>query len=331
MPFEQPQENLPPNDKEKTEGNPELLTNPFMPDSEFRRRFDQQMREDFLFDHTSESGEVIKDIPNVRNREGAIEFIEGLGRFWNKAQVYFDQYWQSTISKTGANYHDKGQFSLDEIGKLKDELAGVDMDIMEHPHRIIKETFLAFDLYACINGLKPDRIVSLVNGAVRLDAITHALGFDSQNYLSIHLKTDNPYRKDLSGDPVYEGKPILHQSTVLILEDTSDLRDERTYKIARKWLIEQGAGRVPVFMERLANLDMMATGVFSVQKERHSIDKFIEIQKELNDDDCYNSYSTGVPTTNPKFWKGEKSKISQIIEADPSIYDSFFEFIRNYK
>jgi|GEM_PF-5008889 len=292
----------------------------------FRIKFQEQLEEDLVVPTRLDDGRVV-DVPSFRIREDATEFVEELKLFWEKAEQSYKEYWQKPIAKTGAQYHDTKKFPLHQIDEVKGDLekggTGRTYDALSE---IKQETLLAFELYSCIEAVKPDRIIALVNGAARLDSLAYALGADSMNYLSIHRSIDKDHRKELSAGPIYEGKPILPGSTVLLLEDTSDLADERTYRDAREWLKEQGVTNAPVFLEYMTRLDQ-----FAMQHQGWTVEQQIEIQQQLNDENCWNAYANTTPGRHSEFWKAIKGRLTTAIESNPQLIDSFFELIRKYK
>lgn len=259
------------------------------------------------------------------------ELIEGLDVFWKKTKLFYDQYWDTEVSKSGNLYHQKDEpfryfEQKDELESLTEEDSGVLEPGNKVAEDAIREIYLSFDLYACIKGLQPDLIIPLVNGAVRMAAMAKALGIDSENYLSIHRQTGDEYRKSLPAMPIYHGKTIERGSKVLLLEDTSSLEGDRTYRDARTWLEGQGVSDVPVFLEFVT-----AVNPHTEASKDFTDQQFIDIQEELNRENCYNSFNRGAPKPDSKFWTETKSKLSEITEQNPNLYDSFFELIRDMK
>lgn len=300
---------------------------PLITGREFHRKFQEQIVKNFVEPIKLEDGRIVDNYLS-HPQEGSIKLMEGLKLFWANAEQSYKDYWQKSISQTG-NQHSKDQaFAHPEIDKLKNELRKGKILSYDDLFNIEKSVMLIFELYVCIKSVKPDRIISLVNGALRLDSLANALGEDSMNYLSIHRNVGKDYREGMSIGPIYEGKPVLPGSTVLLLEDTSDLTDKRTYRDAREWLKSQGVTNAPVFFEYMTRLNG-----FLIDQKRYTIEQFIETQEELNSENCWNAYAISNPTwqKNSKFWTSVKSKLTEAVEADPQLFDSFFDFIRNYK
>lgn len=298
---------------------------PFYIAREFRIKFQEQLKEEVVVPVRHADGKVV-NYDDYRTREDAVEFMEKMKLFWGRAALSYKEFLQKPIAKTGAQYHGTKKFPLPEIDQVIEELKGVGHHGTFDPlYNVRDNTLLAFELYACIEVVKPDRIISLVNGAARLDSVAYALGADSMNYLSIHRSIDQDHRKTFSAGPIYEGKPIAPDSTVLLLEDTSEFGDERTFEVARTWLKDQGVTNVPVFFEYVTRLDQFAMG-----NEKNELD-YIKIQEQLNRENCWNAYANTAPPRHSKFWTNTKSKLTEAIESNPQLISSFFELIRNYQ
>lgn len=289
--------------------------------SAFSRRFHDQFLTDVVATVKNPDGST-EEMYDVIPTEGAERFAEGLKVFFSEVQQAYDSYWETEISKTG-NQFNKGNILRDE------QLAEFNDERIRERGWFDRDTLLfiqlAFDLYVTIRGLRPDKIITLVNGAVRLHALCQTLGFDSSNYLSIHRDIQKyDYRKNLTVGPVYEGEPIGPGSKVLMLEDTSSLEEYRTYKEAREWLKKQQVVEAPVFLEFVTSLDESAASY-----KMGSNEKRIEIQDELNKENCYNSFSRGEPDPDSSFWTDTHNPILGIIKEQPEMYDEFFDFIKN--
>lgn len=266
------------------------------------------------------NGSIEKVEDYIANEE-AEKFVKGLKVFLNRVHQAHDSYWNTEISKTGNQFHRMDYVSSSQLEELDDLEKIKNGNFDENTKKIIH---LAFDLYVTIQSLKPDRIVTLVNGALRLHSLCQALNFDSNNYLSIHRDNGRyDYRKDLPDNPVYEGELISSGSKVLLLEDTSSLMEDRTYKDARKWLEEKKVVDVPVFLERMVSLDKC-----SASYKLNSDEERIKIQDELNQEHCYNSFSIGEPDRKSSFWSHTHNPILRIIKDRPELYDEFFDFIK---
>lgn len=259
--------------------------------------------------------------------EHGSELMEGFDIFWHKAQRFYEQYWDTKAAELGKIYRktDNPFFYFDQKEELEFLIGHTSREILKIVARkAVRDIYLAFDIYTCIQGLQPDRVVSLVNGAVRMAAIANALGVDSENYLSVHRTMGDDHKKVLSAEPIYLGKPIEKGSRVLLLEDTSSLGVNRTYQQARDWLKRFGVSDVPVFLEFVDVVNpSTATG-------REFTDaQFIQNQEELNRENCYNSFNKGAPNPDSSFWVATKSTLSAITEQNPNLYDSFFELIKS--
>ena len=290
---------------------------------EFSLRVNEQFETSGVEPYTMPDGRIV-EVPVGIPVESAKELVEGCKVFWQKAQQAYDSYWETEISKTG-NQHFKGNKLLsNEVLSQFDVKEGKAVRRFEYDAKLKMQ--LAFELFITIQSIKPDRIITLVNGAVRLHAICQALGFDSSNFLSIHRNTGEDYRKDLTKETTYEGQPIEPGSKVLMLEDTSELSEQRTYRDAREWLKKHGVTEAPVFIEYMTSLNEMSVS-YGTQKDEDRI----KVQNELNQDDCYNSFSNGEPSRGSTFWSNIDSRIVKITKDHPELYDQFFDFIRNYK
>ncbi len=288
----------------------------------FEHQFVKRVNEDYVWP----DGRIT---PGYRQEHapGAHELADRLIKFWQDAEENRKQYWKKDISKTGASFHDSGKFHLGQIEEFKFGVEHYDVGGMTG-EGVTEDTQLAFDIFTCIEETKPDLIISLANGGSHLSTIANTMGFDADNYLSIHrnVGTDN-YRKDMPTGPIYEGKPITPGSRVLILEDTTSLQDERTYRDARAWLSTQGVTDAPVFLERMVQLTDEA-----VSTEKYTDEDFIAVQDELVNDNCYNSYCRWeLRRKNVAFWAKMRNKLVDATEKDPGLYERFFDLIRNRK
>ena len=289
--------------------------------SAFSRRFHDQFLTDVVATVKNPDGST-EEMYDVIPTEGAERFVEGLKVFFSEVQQAYDSYWETEISKTGNQFHKGSIIRNEQLAEFNDakirETGWFDRDTVDFIH-------LAFDLFVTIRKLQPDKIIVLVNGAARLRALCQALGFDSNNYLSIHRNIDqHDYRKNLAKDSVYEGEPVTAGSRVLLLEDTSSLEEYRTYKEAREWLKKRGVLEVSVFLEFVTPLDESAVSYAMGTNEKR-----IEIQDELNKENCYNSFSRGEPDPDSSFWTDTHNPILRIIKEQPEIYDEFFDFIKS--
>lgn len=263
-------------------------------------------------------------VDDTERREDAPDFVAGIKVLLSRAQFVYDDYWGNLISATGnQTYRSKVLKTPFYTEKQKKALE----DWEEAPISLADgETFetlnLALDLYACISVLKPDIIITLTNGALRLHSLCKAMGFDSDNFLSIHreLPTEYTYRKNLD-EPIYDGKKIEPGSRVLILEDTSSLEGETTYGKARKWLEKMGVTDTPVFIEQMYQTIQRGGVRWNAVSE-----KYTEIQKKLNDDNCFNSYARY--EADDHLHENIQTNISSLIQENPEVYDNFFGLIR---
>ncbi len=268
------------------------------------------------------------------NLESAKELSEGLGALYDKSLAIFKKYQQEEIWSKGNKFHDTdtpisgypdrirryiyGQNSGITFGDLHG-----DIEVKERFYESISE---AFELFACIKYLKPDSIVALVNGASRLGAICEAMDF-KVNKLSIHKKAGleaekGSYRHELSNEIDYIGGEIKQGSKVLLLEDTSSLGEERTYRDARKWLLDRGVSDAPVFMQRMVSFSSL------IYRQQPSVDELIDIQKHLDSEQCFLSLSVFKPSKTSDYWKRTKGKLTKVIEERPELYSEFFGLIR---
>src|SRR3989338_4497077 len=291
---------------------------------EFGREFRKQLEEVIEEEITKPDGKKIK-IPTAYPRKDIAEFTAGMLQFWQKCYTNYDQFWKTETARLGHQRFNHNPFTFfEEIPdclkkyahrqRMSDPQEEIVSKIREGGQR-------AFDLYTCIQDVTPDRIVTLTNGAARLLAITNALGFDAANYLAIH-RNANGHRSDMPKEIIYEGKPIVPGSTVLILEDVSEMGEERTYRNARKWLAEQGVNKSPVFLERVNKLIELP------EDTSRKSDDYIQFQSEVNADNCYNSL-VDCPYNCREFWSGTNSKIADAIERNPEMYDQLFKHIQS--
>lgn len=268
------------------------------------------------------------------NLESAKELSEGLGALYDKSLAIFKKYQQEEIWSKGNRFHDtespisgypdriRRYIYSQNSGVTFGDLHG-DIKVKERFYESISE---AFELFACIKYLKPGSIVALVNGASRMGAICEAMGF-KVNKLSIHKKAGleaekGSYRHELSNEIDYTGDEIKQGSKVLLLEDTSSLEEERTYRDARKWLSDRGVIDAPVFMQRMVSFSSELYG------QQPSVDELIDIQKHLDSEQCFLSLSIFKPSKNSDYWKRTKGKLTKVIEERPELYSDFFSLIR---
>lgn len=298
----------------------------FLPGREFFYRLNEQL---FRLTQVQLEG-YTEPVDAAEAREDASQFIAGIEKLLSRAQLEYDNYWSNLISATGnqtyrSNFYGTPFYTEEQKKIFKDYRKNKELGEYERGmHREMIETLnLAFDLYACISILKPNTIITLTNGALRLHSLCKAMGFDSDNFLSIHkeLPREYNYRKNLE-EPLYDGKPIEEGSKILILEDTSSLGSQSTYGLAREWLKEQGVTDFPVFIEQIYQTIQRAGQRWDKVGEEH-----IKIQKYLNENNCYNSYAR--IEANDDLYKNVQTNLSSLIREHLEVYDRFFDFIRS--
>jgi hypothetical protein len=272
--------------------------------------------------------------PDIKYNKDSIRLLEGVSLLFKKARTLFDEYWRTDISKLGNQFHSSDSFVdltdfIDQLSSLdENETYGATNDCI-YENRLDHSLFEVFSLYVCIKHLNPDRVVVLVNGASRLGALCGAMGFDVSN-LSIHRDAGQDHRKDISTDIVYDGDAIESDSRVLLLEDTSGLGPERTYREARGWLKSKfGVSDAPVFMARIVGL------VLDDLDDMHQdVDRAIGIQNELDAENCFVSMSIFSPVGKEyqqEFYSRSHGMLTEVMKNNPGLHEEFFDFIKGMR